>query len=74
MIRNALPDPTILRQSWPDPLDVDIDDPRKLPLCWYGVLFYAHIVFVYAERIRLGVYLKEANWHRMRNPGDLDAY
>ncbi|KAM5543926.1 hypothetical protein V8D89_002543 [Ganoderma adspersum] len=70
VIRNALPHPTI--PPWLDPLDVDIDDPRKLPLCWYGVPFYPDIVFAYAERIRLGIYLKEANLHF--KCGDLDIY
>ncbi|KAM5534941.1 hypothetical protein V8D89_011401 [Ganoderma adspersum] len=70
VIRNALPDPTI--PPWLDPLDVDIDDPKKLPLCWYGVPFYSGIVFAYAKRIRLGVYMKRENLNL--KPGDLDIY
>ena len=70
VIRNALPDPTI--PPWLDPLDVDIDDPKKLPLCWYGVPFYSGVVFEYAKRIRLGVYLKRENLNL--KPGDLDIY
>ncbi|KAM5543924.1 hypothetical protein V8D89_002541 [Ganoderma adspersum] len=70
LIRNALPRPTI--PPCLDPLDVDIDDPKKLPLCWYGVPFYPDIVFAYAERIRLGVYLEEKNLHL--KAGDLDVY
>ena len=70
VVRNALPHATI--PPWLDPLHVDIDDPRKLPLCWYGVPFYSDVVFAYAKRIRLGVYLK----HALLNlkPGDLDIY
>ena len=70
LIRNALPRPTIPRCL--DPLTVDIDDPKKLPLCWYGVPFYPDIVFAYAERIRLGVYLEEKVLNL--KAGDLDIY
>ena len=70
MIRNALPDPTI--PLWLDPLDVDIDDPKKLPLCWYGVPFYSGVVFEYTKRIRLGVYMTRENLNL--KPGDLDIY
>ncbi|KAM5534939.1 hypothetical protein V8D89_011399 [Ganoderma adspersum] len=70
VVRNALPHHTI--PPWLDPLDVDIDDPQKLPLCWYGVPFYSSMVFAYAERIRLGVYMKRS--HLGLKPGDLDAF
>ncbi|KAM5534938.1 hypothetical protein V8D89_011398 [Ganoderma adspersum] len=70
VIRNALPHATI--PPWLDPLHVNINDPRKLPLCWYGVPFYSDTVFAYAKRIRLGVYLKHANLNL--KPGDLDVY
>ncbi|KAM5543917.1 hypothetical protein V8D89_002534 [Ganoderma adspersum] len=70
MVRNVLPHATI--PPWLDPLHVDIDDPRKLPLCWYGVPFYSDTVFAYAKRIRLGVDLKHANLNL--KPGDLDVY
>ena len=70
MVRNALPHHTI--PPWLDPLDVDIDDPKKLPLCWYGVPFHSRMVFAYAERIRLGVYMKRS--HLGLKPGDLDAF
>ncbi|KAM5543913.1 hypothetical protein V8D89_002530 [Ganoderma adspersum] len=70
VIRNALPHPTI--PPWLDPLDVDIDDPRKLPLCWYGVPFYSDTVFAYAQRIRVAAYIKREILHL--KPGDLDIY
>ena len=70
VIRDALPHPTI--PPWLDPLDVDIDDPRKLPLCWYGVPFYSDTVFAYAQRIRQAAYIKREILHL--KPGDLDIY
>ncbi|PIL27038.1 hypothetical protein GSI_10177 [Ganoderma sinense ZZ0214-1] len=70
VIRDILPRYTI--PAWLDPLYVDIDDPRKLPLCWYGVPFYFDTIFEYARRIRVAVYAKRENL--MLKPGDLDAY
>ncbi|PIL27041.1 hypothetical protein GSI_10180 [Ganoderma sinense ZZ0214-1] len=70
VIRDILPRYTI--PAWLDPLYVDIDDPRKLPLCWYGVAFHPDTVFRYAHRIRVAVYMKRENL-RLK-PGDLDAY
>ncbi|PIL27040.1 hypothetical protein GSI_10179 [Ganoderma sinense ZZ0214-1] len=70
LVRDALPHPMI--PPWLDPLDVDIDDPRKLPLCWYGVPFYSDMVFAYAQRIRIAVYMKHENLNL--KPGDLDTY
>ncbi|PIL27044.1 hypothetical protein GSI_10183 [Ganoderma sinense ZZ0214-1] len=70
LVRNALPHYAI--PAWLDPLDVDVDDPRKLPLCWYGVPFYSDLVFAYAQRIRVAVYMKHENLNL--KPGDLDIY
>ncbi|PIL27039.1 hypothetical protein GSI_10178 [Ganoderma sinense ZZ0214-1] len=70
LVRNALPHYCI--PPWLDPVDVDIDDPRKLPLCWYGVPFHSDMVFKYAHRIRVAVYMTRA--HLGLKPGDLDEY
>ncbi|PIL27042.1 hypothetical protein GSI_10181 [Ganoderma sinense ZZ0214-1] len=70
LVRNVLPRPTI--PSWLDPIDVDVDDPRKLPLCWYGVPFYLDTIFAYAQRIRVAVYMEIENLNL--KPGDLDIY
>ena len=70
VIRNTLPQPSI--PDWLDPLSVDVDDPKKLPLCWYGVAFRSDLVYKFAERVGLAGYLK---FHcGALNPGDLDPY
>ena len=55
LIRNTLPQPAI--PQWLDPLHVDVDDPRKLPLCWYGLPFCDVLVFKFARRVGLASYL-----------------
>ncbi|KAI1787554.1 hypothetical protein LXA43DRAFT_705843 [Ganoderma leucocontextum] len=50
----------------------DIDDPRKLPLCWYGVPFVDSLVFGFAERVGLASYYDKPNL-RLK-AGDLDIF
>ncbi|TBU25610.1 hypothetical protein BD311DRAFT_493253 [Dichomitus squalens] len=70
LVRNTLPQAAI--PPWLDPLHVDVDDPKKLPLCWYGVEFLPGLVFKYAERVGLAAYLKFTCAHMKE--GDLDPF
>ncbi|TBU60431.1 hypothetical protein BD310DRAFT_1004654 [Dichomitus squalens] len=69
VIRKRLPIPSL--PLWLSPTFVGIDDPRKLPLCWYGYHFLPHRIYKSAERIGLGAYLRE-NCLRLK-AGDLHA-
>ncbi|PIL23431.1 hypothetical protein GSI_14742 [Ganoderma sinense ZZ0214-1] len=68
IIRKTLPLTTLPR--WLDPLWVDVDDPTRLPLCWYGVPFIPKLVYAYAEHMRLASYYTQEVDRFM--PGDLD--
>ncbi|TBU25605.1 hypothetical protein BD311DRAFT_741086 [Dichomitus squalens] len=57
---------------WLDPLHVDVDDPKKLPLCWYGIEFLPDLVFKFTERVGLAAYLKYDCVHM--KAGDLDIF
>ncbi|KAI1787555.1 hypothetical protein LXA43DRAFT_925998 [Ganoderma leucocontextum] len=72
LVRKALPSTVIPR--WLDPLYVyvEVDDPTKLPLCWYGVPFVQNLVFGFAERIGLASYYDKPNL-RLK-AGDLDIF
>ncbi|KAI1792293.1 hypothetical protein LXA43DRAFT_1007472 [Ganoderma leucocontextum] len=70
IIRSVLPRTVI--PPWLDPLDVDVDDPTELPLCWYGVPFCPELVFPYSRRIGVAVYMTHRNLKL--KPGDFDAY
>ncbi|TBU25612.1 hypothetical protein BD311DRAFT_741090 [Dichomitus squalens] len=70
LVRNTLPQAAI--PPWLDPLHVDVDDPKKLPLCWYGVEFLPDLFFKYAERVGLAAYLKFTRAHMKE--GDLDIF
>ena len=69
LIRRTLPDPTL--PIWLNPTIVDVDDPRRLPLCWYGIHYLPHRVYKFAERRGLGAYLREDCLSL--KAGDLDA-
>ncbi|KAI1787563.1 hypothetical protein LXA43DRAFT_951054 [Ganoderma leucocontextum] len=70
LIRKTLPRRVIPR--WLDPLYVDVDDPTKLPLCWFGVPFLRKLVYNYAESIGLAsYYTREVLCSK---PGDLDTF
>ena len=64
--------PTI--PPWLDPLDVDADDPTKLPLCWYGVPFHSGLVFAYAWRTGVAVYSYMTRRILRLKPEDFSAY
>ena len=70
LIRTTLPLTTLPR--WLDPLWVDIDNPARLPLCWYGVPFIPKLVYAYAERVGLASYYKVEVDRFL--PGDLDQF
>ena len=55
-MRKALPNPVI--PAWLNPHTVDVDNPLKLPLCWYEVTFLDNLVFDYTERIGIAKYLR----------------
>ncbi|EJF57918.1 hypothetical protein DICSQDRAFT_173412 [Dichomitus squalens LYAD-421 SS1] len=70
LVRKTLPQATI--PPWLDPLHVDVDDPKKLPLCWYGVEFLSDLFFKFAERVGLAAYLKFTLGHM--KAGNLDIF
>ncbi|PIL23427.1 hypothetical protein GSI_14738 [Ganoderma sinense ZZ0214-1] len=70
LIRKTLPLGTI--PLWLDPSFVDVADPTKLPLCWYGVPFERDLIYPYLERIGLASYYKEELLRA--KPGDLDVF
>ena len=47
VVRKALPDPVI--PAWLNPRTVDVDNPLKLPLCWYGLPFFSEELLHGAE-------------------------
>ena len=38
---------------------MDVDNPPKLPLCWYGVKFLDKLVFDYTKRIGIAKYMRD---------------
>nr|VWP00867.1 Transcriptional repressor TUP1 [Ganoderma boninense] len=70
LVRKALPVGTIPR--WLDPSRVDVAEPTKLPLCWYGVPFERDLIYPYLARIGLASYYKRELLRA--KPGDLDVF
>ena len=69
-MRKALPNPVI--PAWLNPRTVDVDDPLKLPLCWYGVTFLDNLVFDYTGRIGIAKYMRR-DLVKLKK-GDLDIF
>ncbi|KAI1787561.1 hypothetical protein LXA43DRAFT_705991 [Ganoderma leucocontextum] len=70
LVRKTLPICTL--PHWLDPLWVDVHDPTRLPLCWYGVPFVPRLVYAYAERIGLARYYTRRVGRA--KAGDLDTF
>ena len=69
LLRSTLPTP--LLPLWLSPTHVDIDDPRRLPLCWYGIHYLPKYLYEYAERAGFATYLRRD--HFLLKAGTLDA-